>query len=298
MRVGEARTPEGMRLYAIGDVHGCDDLLAEAHRTIADDLGARPIGGHRIIHIGDYGDRGPETAAVIERLAGLTINDPSLVCLRGNHDEMLLGFLEEPDDMGATFIANGGEATLASYGVEVGLLAMFIGDHADLARRLAGSMPAHHRAFLEALELTARFGDYFFCHAGIRPGVPLDRRTISSGSATSSCSAVSTTASSWSTATLRRPSPRSCPTASMSTPARCSRDASPAWCSRGRTTGSSRFVDRLAWQRSGAVRPHRIFSTIRHISHAAAARCGYTASAPSSRPARSSWRPRWRPSRQ
>ena len=119
MRLGEARTPEGMRLYAIGDVHGCDDLLAEAHRKIAEDLAARPVGDHRIVHVGDYGDRGPDTAAVIERLAGLTIADPHVVCLRGNHDEMLLGFLADPDDMGGTFIANGGEATLASYGVKV-----------------------------------------------------------------------------------------------------------------------------------------------------------------------------------
>src|SRR4051812_25883509 len=103
MRVGEARTPEGWRLYAIGDVHGCDDLLAEAHRKIADDLAARPVGDHRIIHVGDYGDRGPATAAVIERLAGLAFADPHVVCLRGNHDEMLLGFLAEPDEMGATF---------------------------------------------------------------------------------------------------------------------------------------------------------------------------------------------------
>ena len=54
---------------------------------------------------------------------------------------------------------------------------MLVGDHASLARRLAEAMPPHHRAFLEGLELTARFGDYFFCHAGIRPGVPLERQS-------------------------------------------------------------------------------------------------------------------------
>ena len=90
---------------------------------------------------------------------------------------MLLGFLAEPDEMGSTFIANGGEATLASYGVKLGLLGLFIANHAELARRLAEAMPAHHRAFVEALELTARFGDFFFCHAGIRPGVRLDRQS-------------------------------------------------------------------------------------------------------------------------
>jgi len=177
MRLGQARTPEGLRLYAIGDVHGCDNLLAEAHRKIADDLARRPGADHRIVHVGDYGDRGPSTAAVIARLAALTIADRHVICLRGNHDEMLLGFLSEPGEMGPTFIANGGDATLASYGVKVGRLAMFVGDHANLARRLAETMPPHHRAFLEGLELSARFGDYFFCHAGIRPGIPLERQS-------------------------------------------------------------------------------------------------------------------------
>ena len=177
MRLGQARTPEGLRLYAIGDVHGCDDLLAEVHGKIARDLAGRPVADHRIVHVGDYGDRGPDTAAVIERLAALTVADRHVLCLRGNHDEMLLGFLSEPGEMGSTFLANGGGATLASYGVRGGVLAMFIGDHVNLSRRLAETMPAHHRAFLESLELTARFGDYFFCHAGIRPGVPLERQS-------------------------------------------------------------------------------------------------------------------------
>jgi serine/threonine protein phosphatase 1 len=177
MWLREARLPDGLRVYAIGDVHGCDELLAEAHAKIAADLAARPVADHRIIHIGDYGDRGRDTAAVIERLADLTLSDPHVLCLRGNHDDMLLDFLADPDGKGASFLANGGEATLVSYGVRVGLLALFIGDHADLARRLAETMPAHHRAFIAALPLSARFGDFFFCHAGIRPGVPLDRQS-------------------------------------------------------------------------------------------------------------------------
>jgi serine/threonine protein phosphatase 1 len=177
MRLGQARTPEGVRLYAIGDVHGCDDLLAAAHAKIASDLESRPAADYRIIHVGDYGDRGPETEAVIERLAVLTAAEPRIVCLRGNHDELLLGFLSDPIETGPTFLANGGDATLASYGVKVGLLAQLVGDHAKLAVRLAERMPASHRAFLQALPLTARFGDYLFCHAGIRPGIPLERQS-------------------------------------------------------------------------------------------------------------------------
>lgn len=176
MRYGQARTPEGVRLYAIGDVHGRDDLLAEAHEKIASDLAVRPAADYRIIHVGDYGDRGPDTAAVIERLAGLVAADARVICLRGNHDEMLLAFLSDPLEAGRVFLANGGDATLASYGVKLGLLGMLVSDYAKLAGRLSERMPPDHRAFLERLPLTARFGDYLFCHAGIRPGVPLERQ--------------------------------------------------------------------------------------------------------------------------
>lgn len=172
MRLGEARTPVGMRLYAIGDVHGCDDLLAEMHDRIAADLAMRPIADCRIIHVGDYGDRGPNSAAVIERLARLSASDPRVVCLLGNHDEMLTGFLADPRAYGEVFIANGGGATLRSYGVLPGAR-----DVVSWSRALAEEMPAEHRAFLGRLGLFIRFGDFFFCHAGIRPGVPLDSQS-------------------------------------------------------------------------------------------------------------------------
>jgi serine/threonine protein phosphatase 1 len=177
MRLGEARTPEGVRLYAIGDVHGCDGLLAAAHERIARDLGERPAPDYRVVHVGDYGDRGPDTAAVIERLAGLAANDERVLCLRGNHDELLLGFLTDTASVGPTFLANGGDTTLASYGVGLSWRATLAGDLAGVAERLAGAMPAHHRAFLEGLRLSVRLGDYFFCHAGIRPGIALERQS-------------------------------------------------------------------------------------------------------------------------
>ncbi|MEX0853619.1 MAG: metallophosphoesterase [Bauldia sp.] len=176
MRLGQSATPDGMRLYAIGDVHGCDGLIAEAHQKIAVDLALHPISDYRIIHIGDYADRGPDSAAVIERLAGLAATDPRVICLKGNHDELLVGFLSDPAGFGATFLFNGGDATLASYGVPASGLALIREDFLALSRALQERVPAAHRAFLESLRLTARFGDYLFCHAGIRPGVALDRQ--------------------------------------------------------------------------------------------------------------------------
>lgn len=172
MLVGEAAVPEGLRVYAIGDVHGCDDLLAAVHARIAEDLAASPVADHRIVHVGDYDDRGPASAAVIERLAELSARDPRVLCLRGNHDQMLLDFLADPEERGASFLVNGGKATLRAYGVN-----LRAANYARLAGDLAAALPETHRRFLETLPFSVRIGDYFFCHAGIRPGVALEAQT-------------------------------------------------------------------------------------------------------------------------
>ena len=172
MWLGEAKTPEAMRLYAIGDVHGCDGLLADAHDAIAADLAARPAADHRIIHVGDYVDRGPDSAGVVERLVRLRGSDPRIVCLRGNHDALMEDFLTDPIGAGPTWLANGGGRTLADYGVTAEPRHGLVG----LAAQFAARLPASHREFLESLTCSATFGDFFFCHAGIRPGVPLDRQ--------------------------------------------------------------------------------------------------------------------------
>jgi serine/threonine protein phosphatase 1 len=177
MFVGEARTPEGLRLYAIGDVHGCDALLAEVHAAVGADLGERPVSDYRVIHIGDYEDRGPNSAGVIEELVEMMAGDERIVCLRGNHEEILLDFLDDPENGGEAFLANGGRATLRSYGVADGTGVFFRRSaYRKLAEGLQAAMPAAHRRFLEALPLSVRFGDYLFVHAGIRPGVPLERQ--------------------------------------------------------------------------------------------------------------------------
>ena len=176
MHLGEARTPDGMRLYAIGDVHGCDGMLADMHQRIGEDLAARSVEDHRIIHIGDYGDRGSDSARVIARLVAMTAADRRVTCLKGNHDQMLLDFLDDPLGAGDVFLANGGDTTVASYGIASGGLPILRSEYDALAAALGERMPATHRAFLDGLPYAVRFGDYFFCHAGIRPGVPLERQ--------------------------------------------------------------------------------------------------------------------------
>ena len=176
--LGKATAPEGVRLYAIGDVHGCDAALAEMHERIAADLAARPTGDHRIIHIGDYVDRGPDSAGVVRRLAGVSHENPRAVFLLGNHDERLLAFLDDPVATAEMYLDPniGGAATLRSYGVALDRFGILPRGAAGLSSELRAKMPPEDRAFLDSLRLSARFGDYLFVHAGIRPGVAFEEQ--------------------------------------------------------------------------------------------------------------------------
>jgi serine/threonine protein phosphatase 1 len=146
----------GDRLFAVGDIHGClhemDALLAALPLQPADTL----------VFLGDYIDRGPSPAGVIERLCRLRAERANTVFLRGNHEDMCLAFLGRPGRHGAAFTANGGDRTAASYGVAPG-------DAAALERAL----PAAHLEFIEATRTSYDHGRYLCVHAGIRPGVPL-----------------------------------------------------------------------------------------------------------------------------
>ncbi|HEV7253758.1 MAG TPA: metallophosphoesterase family protein [Mesorhizobium sp.] len=163
-----------MRLYAIGDVHGRLDLLRQMHERINDDLARRPPADWRVIHLGDYIDRGPESKGVLDRLIAARDRDPRHVALMGNHDAGFIEFLRDPDAAGL-FARFGGEDTARSYGValDFGSSERFRAGHAALLR----AVPADHIAFLLGLELSVSFGDFFFCHAGIRPGVALEKQT-------------------------------------------------------------------------------------------------------------------------
>lgn len=169
----DARAPDGMRLYAIGDVHGRLDLLKAMHARIRSELMRDHPPDWRIIHVGDYVDRGPDSKGVLDFMVARIAEDPRVVALRGNHDEGFEHFLAgKPGSR--TFTANGGDATCRSYGVAADFTSGTGIEEARIAMRAA--VPAAHLAFLEGLAASAEFGDFFFCHAGIRPGVPLDRQ--------------------------------------------------------------------------------------------------------------------------
>lgn len=169
----DAKGPEGIRIYAIGDIHGHLELLVEMHARIAAEIMRDRPKDWRIIHLGDLVDRGPNSRGVIEYLMAASARDSRNIVLTGNHDVGFLDFLAEPDPNGL-FAHNGGPETARSYGVE-----LHMRDSEDLRsshHALVRAVPDNHLHFLRALPCSACFGDFFFCHAGIRPGVALDRQ--------------------------------------------------------------------------------------------------------------------------
>lgn len=169
----DARGPEGIRIYAIGDVHGRLDLLESMHEQIRADIMAATPPDWRILHLGDYTDRGPASKDVLDFLIAAQALDRRIISLMGNHDWGVLDFLADPNPYGL-FATNGGAETARSYGVELGFSsdAALRQGHAEFS----SAMPPEHVAFLRALPRSVTFGDFFFCHAGVRPGVPLDRQ--------------------------------------------------------------------------------------------------------------------------
>ena len=158
--------PPGHRVYAIGDVHGCLDRLMRLHHAIADDLKDRPVAKTSLVHLGDYIDRGPDSAGVIGWLSSAP-SPPGItetVNLVGNHEELFLAALDSRSLEAVTvWNMNGGGASLASWGIGPDF------DPPEWPARI----PPEHIQFIRGLSLTYRTGTYLFVHAGVRPGVEL-----------------------------------------------------------------------------------------------------------------------------
>ena len=161
------------RIYAVGDIHGQRGMLEDALARIEADGGA----GARVVFLGDYVDRGPDSAGVIETLSRGAAEGRDWVFLMGNHDRMFRWFMESPPRQDAHLLVGyhwfhdriGGRATMASYGVGVQE-----GQRLKAIRAEAQPLvPQAHLSFLDDLRLWHREGGLLFVHAGIRPGVAL-----------------------------------------------------------------------------------------------------------------------------
>jgi serine/threonine protein phosphatase 1 len=174
LELTQPKVPDGTLVYAVGDVHGRADLLADIHEKIRQDSeiakGERKV----VVYLGDYVDRGPESKEVVDLLLDEPLEGFERHHLMGNHEEFLLDFLEDVD-AGPGWMFNGGVATLESYGVEAHLGHDYSMEALEqLQAKFREALPETHLEFYKNLEFTHAEGDYLFVHAGIRPGVPLD----------------------------------------------------------------------------------------------------------------------------
>lgn len=175
--LGEAYTPEDTRIYAIGDVHGYLNLLFKIHDLISDDLAQYPVKHHKIIHLGDYIDRGPNSKGCIQYLINLMASNENVSCLKGNHEEKLIRFLDDPIATAYSFLTYGGAECAKSYGVQPPHLDVSNDEMLAFRDELLQSIPRSHIEFIGELLFGQTFGDYFFAHAGVRPGVAIKDQT-------------------------------------------------------------------------------------------------------------------------
>jgi serine/threonine protein phosphatase 1 len=164
-------TEDQRRCYVIGDIHGRSDLLDRIVDEIRRDIEKNPAAESLTVTLGDYVDRGPDSRGVLDRLA----HNPfptEYIALKGNHEELFETFLDSPA-IASQWRHLGGLETLHSYKIAVAPLMTGKGfDQASSALRQA--LPEEHSKFLKNLKLSLTIGRYFLCHAGVRPGIPLE----------------------------------------------------------------------------------------------------------------------------
>lgn len=174
--LGDASVPEGHVIYAIGDIHGRADLLRTTIEKIHSDLVTLDQ-KKTIIYLGDYIDRGPDSAVVIDILQSASEEDIQSHLIMGNHEEFLVRFLDNPME-GMPWLTYGGAETLLSYsvGMPPGVLSTDklekVSD--DLMHKLN---ERGHLAFYRGLKDAVTIGDYYFTHAGIHPDISLQKQT-------------------------------------------------------------------------------------------------------------------------
>lgn len=165
----KASVPDGIVVYAVGDIHGRDDLLSRLHVLITADIGSRRSDRHaQLIYLGDYIDRGPDSRAVLDRLLDHPVPGVECVFLKGNHEDAMLKFLDG-QEFGEAWLRLGAGATAKSYGVRLRDRGGQVLPAETIRAEVAAALPHRHLCFLRSLKLCHAVGDYLFVHAGIRP---------------------------------------------------------------------------------------------------------------------------------
>ena len=170
--------PSNTRIYAIGDIHGYAKELHAMHDLIREDLAQSPVDEAQIVYIGDYVDRGPENDEVIQCLIERELDEPGIqhVFLLGNHEHAMMEFMVKPTGARKDWLDWGGINTLINYGVQPDMTKPLHPQAPSLAEELADKLPLSHYEFLKNCQLTHEVGDYLFVHAGIKPGVAMDKQ--------------------------------------------------------------------------------------------------------------------------
>lgn len=169
-------TPANHRLYVVGDIHGRVDLLSKIIDMIERNAARNPDKIKKLIFLGDYIDRGLHSNEVIERLTNGFAHNIEAIFLRGNHEAKMIELLNGDFSVSTSFLKYGGDATFASYGIQA-FAKMDDKAVVKISKEFVQKVPPHHHAFLNDTKCSTTFGDYYFVHAGARPGTPLSEQS-------------------------------------------------------------------------------------------------------------------------
>lgn len=171
-----AQVPQETIVYAIGDIHGNADLLDKMHAKIFDDTRNSEATRKVLVYLGDYIDRGFQSKEVVDRLINNPMEGFEKIYILGNHEDAMLTFLKE-HELGEVWLVWGGDATISSYGVVMRDENGSRVDVKELSLELKKAIPEDHMKFYKSLSLSYVEGDYIFVHAGLKPGVPIEKQT-------------------------------------------------------------------------------------------------------------------------
>ena len=174
LRASQGSIAAGERIYAIGDIHGRLDLFTTLIDLIRHDIEQRDPCRTRLLLIGDLIDRGPDSASLVATIQPHVTRNQGLIVLKGNHEQIMVDALQGDREALANWLRFGGEATLRSWGAPD---AAFNGDLEEIYAAAKHAVPGDVIDWLDNLPTSYQSGDFFFVHAGIKPGVALKRQS-------------------------------------------------------------------------------------------------------------------------